>query len=288
MAAEYVGRFAPSPSGPLHAGSLLAALASFLDARANNGRWLVRIEDIDPPREQAGADRLILQTLTAHGLLWDDVVVYQSTRHSRYNAILDQLAQAQQIYHCNCTRQRLQSLNYRYDRHCLTEPPAVDAPAALRFRAPDVTVVFDDRIVGTQAQDLTREGDGVIHRKDGLYAYMLAVVVDDIDQGITDIVRGEDILPVTGRQIALYQALNAVPPRYAHIPLALGADGRKLSKQNGAPALDNTTPAANLFQALSALKQNPPPELANVSVQEILDWAVANWRIEQLRPSASN
>lgn len=288
MAAEYVGRFAPSPSGPLHAGSLLAALASFLDARANNGRWLVRIENIDPPREQAGADQCILQTLTAHGLDWDGEVVYQSTRHARYNDILHGLSHAQQIYRCNCTRQRLQSLNYRYDRYCVSHPPPLDTPAALRFRAPDTTVLFTDRILGIQAQDLTREGDGVIHRKDGLYAYMLAVVVDDIDQGVTDIVRGEDILPVTGRQIALYQALNAPLARYAHIPLALGADGRKLSKQNGAPALDNTTPAANLFQALSALKQNPPPALADAQVSEILDWAVGNWRIEQLQASCNS
>lgn len=283
MAAGYLGRFAPSPSGPLHAGSLLAALASFLDARSQSGRWLVRIEDIDPPREQAGADQIILDTLIAHGLIWDGDVVYQSKRHARYDEILAELTARDLVYRCNCTRQRLQSLNYRYDRHCQTNPPPVDAPAALRFRAPDKTVLFDDRVLGRQAQDLRREGDGVIHRKDGLYAYMLAVVIDDIDAGITDIVRGEDILPVTARQIALYQALNAAVPRYAHIPLALAQDGRKLSKQNGAPALDNSKPAENLFSALIFLQQNPPVELAGESVAAILDWAIAHWEMERLR-----
>lgn len=285
MAANYTGRFAPSPSGSLHFGSLLAALASFLDARAHDGRWLLRIEDLDPPREQAGADQWIQQTLAAHGLLWDGEPIYQSRRHAAYDEALTQLSTQGLSYRCNCTRQRLHGLGQCYDRHCYHHPPPADQPAALRFRAPDEMVVFDDRVLGEQRQNLCVEGDGIVRRKDGLYAYMLAVVVDDHLDGINAVVRGADILPATGRQLALWQALgSSPPPTYAHIPLALAEDGRKLSKQNGAPALDNTRPASNLYQALAALQQAPPPELAKLNVAEVLDWAVTHWSLVPLRP----
>ncbi|TXH52319.1 MAG: tRNA glutamyl-Q(34) synthetase GluQRS [Cellvibrionales bacterium] len=276
------GRFAPSPSGPLHFGSLLAAVASFVDARAAGGRWLLRIEDIDPPREMAGADRLILDTLACHGLHWDGTVLYQSTRHARYREVLDDLLARGQIYRCACTRARLISLHRVYDGYCRQHPPPADAACALRLQLPEKSVVFDDRIQGVQVQHLAEAGDCIIHRKDGLFAYQLAVVVDDIDQGVTDIVRGNDILPSTGAQIHLTQLLGGTTPRYAHVPVLLGADGHKLSKQSFAPALDNSRAASNLCRVLALLGQKPPLDLANELPETVLQWAVTHWDITQI------
>ena len=280
------GRFAPSPSGPLHFGSLLAAVASFVDARAAGGRWLLRMEDIDPPREMAGADRLILDTLACHGLHWDGAVLYQSTRHARYREVLDDLLARGQIYRCACTRARLISLHRVYDGYCRQHPPPADAACALRLQLPEKSVVFDDRIQGVQVQHLAEAGDCIIHRKDGLFAYQLAVVVDDIDQGVTDIVRGSDILPSTGAQIHLTELLNGTTPRYAHVPVLLGADGHKLSKQSFAPAVDNRRASANLHYVLQQLKQNPPLDLAHEAPEVVLQWAVAHWDITQIATTA--
>ncbi|HRF88585.1 MAG: tRNA glutamyl-Q(34) synthetase GluQRS [Cellvibrionales bacterium] len=280
------GRFAPSPSGPLHFGSLLAAVASFVDARAAGGRWLLRMEDIDPPREMAGADKLILSTLEQHGLHWDGAVLYQSTRHARYREVLDDLLARGQIYRCACTRARLISLHRVYDGYCRQHPPPADAACALRLQLPEKSVVFDDRIQGVQVQHLAEAGDCIIHRKDGLFAYQLAVVVDDIDQGVTDIVRGSDILPSTGAQIHLTELLNGTTPRYAHVPVLLGADGHKLSKQSFAPAVDNRRASANLHYVLQQLKQNPPLDLAHEAPEVVLQWAVAHWDITQIATTA--
>jgi glutamyl-Q tRNA(Asp) synthetase len=276
------GRFAPSPSGPLHFGSLLAAVASFVDARAAGGRWLLRIEDIDPPREMAGADRLILDTLACHGLHWDGTVLYQSTRHAAIAKYWDDLLARGQIYRCACTRARLISLHRVYDGYCRQHPPPADAACALRLQLPEKSVVFDDRIQGVQVQHLAEAGDCIIHRKDGLFAYQLAVVVDDIDQGVTDIVRGNDILPSTGAQIHLTQLLGGTTPRYAHVPVLLGADGHKLSKQSFAPALDNSRAASNLCRVLALLGQKPPLDLANELPETVLQWAVTHWDITQI------
>lgn len=280
------GRFAPSPSGPLHFGSLLAAVASFVDARAAGGRWLLRMEDIDPPREMAGADKLILSTLEQHGLHWDGAVLYQSTRHARYREVLDDLLARGQIYRCACTRARLISLHRVYDGYCRQHPPPADAACALRLQLPEKSVVFDDRIQGVQVQHLAEAGDCIIHRKDGLFAYQLAVVVDDIDQGVTDIVRGSDILPSTSAQIHLTELLNGTTPRYAHVPVLLGADGHKLSKQSFAPAVDNRRASANLHYVLQQLKQNPPLDLAHEAPEVVLQWAVAHWDITQIATTA--
>ena len=276
------GRFAPSPSGPLLFGSLLAAVASFVDARAAGGRWLLRMEDIDPPREMAGADKLILSTLEQHRLHWDGAVLYQSTRHARYREVLDDLLARGQIYRCACTRARLISLHRVYDGYCRQHPPPADAACALRLQLPEKSVVFDDRIQGVQVQHLAEAGDCIIHRKDGLFAYQLAVVVDDIDQGVTDIVRGNDILPSTGAQIHLTQLLGGTTPRYAHVPVLLGADGHKLSKQSFAPALDNSRAASNLCRVLALLGQKPPLDLANELPETVLQWAVTHWDITQI------
>lgn len=273
------GRFAPSPSGPLHFGSLLAALASFLDARARGGRWLVRMEDLDPPREMPGADRLILSTLEQHALHWDGDVLYQSTRHARYREVLADLQARGLAYRCACSRARLAALDHVYDGYCRTHIPPADRASAIRLQLPDESVQFDDRIQGVQQQNLAASGDCIIHRKDGLYAYQLAVVVDDIDQGVTDVVRGSDILEATGRQIYLTRLLGGAALHYAHIPVALDADGQKLSKQNHAPALDNSQPSQNLCRALAGLGQDPPAGLVGEVPETVVKWAVTHWNI---------
>lgn len=278
----YVGRFAPSPSGPLHFGSLIAALGSFLQARAQAGRWLVRIEDIDPPREMAGASELILHTLEAHGLHWDGEVMFQSRRHGRYDEIIEQLYRAGDLYWCRCTRREIMAGGGFYGGHCraLGLPPE---GCAARLRQHHPVYHFDDALQGhiSVPTELAEE-DFIIRRRDGLYAYNLAVVVDDMDSGITEIVRGADLLEPTVRQIALYQTLGAQVPAWVHLPLAVLADGHKLSKQNHAPALglDEVRPA--LWRALAFLGQHPPAELVSGTIEEMIAWGIAHWRLEQV------
>ncbi len=247
----------------------------------------MRMEDLDPPREVPGADQLILNTLVQHGLHWDDTVVYQSSRHERYRSVLAALEARQLTYRCACTRQRLAESDYRYDGFCRKNPPIDNVPCAIRLKVSDLPsgeassadIRFTDRIQGEVHNDLVSDsGDFVVHRKDGLFAYQLAVVVDDIDQGVTDVVRGSDILESTGRQIFLTRILGAPLPRYAHLPVLVGTDGLKLSKQNHAPALDVKTPSANLWQALYALGQNPSPLLLRESPETVLAWAVVHWQ----------
>lgn len=285
---SYTGRFAPSPSGPLHAGSLLTAVASYLDARASGGRWYVRMEDIDPPREVPGADRLILQTLERHALYWDGEVLYQSTRHVRYKDVLAGLAARNLVYRCSCTRTRLAGLGGHYDGQCRYHPPASDEACAWRIKVSDLPggevvssdVTLVDRIQGTIVSSLQKDGgDFVIHRKDGLFAYQLAVVVDDVDQGITDVVRGSDILASTARQVFLTQILGVEPPCYAHVPVLLGSDGQKLSKQNHAREVDDQQASKNLWVALQQLGQNPPPTLVESLPVDILAWGIAHWSV---------
>ena len=235
---HYRGRFAPSPTGPLHLGSALAALASWLDARAHGGQWLVRMEDLDPPREQPGADRLILDLLDAIGLRSDTAVLYQSYRSEVYAQAVAQLLDAGMAFECRCSRSDLAASEGLHRGPCRESAANAGRTPAIRLRVPDVEIEFDDRIQGRQRQNLRREvGDFVLRRADGPYAYQLAVVVDDAAQQITDIVRGADLLDSTPRQIYLQQCLGLPTPRYAHLPVVLGADGQKLSKQNLAPAL---------------------------------------------------
>lgn len=287
----YVGRFAPSPSGPLHYGSLVCALASFLDARAQGGRWLLRMEDIDPPREMPGAQDAILRTLELHGLLWDGDLLRQSTRYSAYSAVLAELQQHHLCYGCNCSRQRLQSLGGIYDGHCrLYPPPSTDA-VALRLKASDLpaaysdiptTIHFDDALQGPQLENLTALGDFVIHRKDGLFAYQLAVVVDDIAQGITHVVRGSDLLDTTARQIYLFNLLGKPAPHYCHIPVVVDAKQQKLSKQNHAPAVDDSTPTVNLWRAMGSLGLSPPTVLRNEQPHALLLWGIEQWVLDKV------
>lgn len=261
----YVGRFAPSPTGPLHAGSLVAALASWLDARAHGGRWLLRIEDVDAPRSVAGADALIRAQLSSCGLTWDGEVMVQSTRDAAYAAAFAALRAAGQVYPCACTRREIADsiANVRehafgrelvYPGTCRAGLAPGRAPRAWRVRVPAGAIGFDDVLAGRRSQDLAREvGDFVLRRADGLWAYQLAVVVDDIAQGVTHVVRGADLIDSTARQLHLIRLLGGTPPEYLHVPVVTSADGEKLSKQTGAAAIDPAGAAAALAAAWSHL-----------------------------------
>jgi glutamyl-Q tRNA(Asp) synthetase len=238
----YRGRFAPSPTGPLHAGSLVAALASWLDARSHGGKWLIRIENIDTPRERPGAAAEQLAQLERYGMFSDEAVLYQSTRAPAYEAALQRLSRTGQTFYCRCTRAQLQgaaegdAAPAAYPGTC--RALELGPPGALRLRVPAGVITFTDRAAGTLAQDVAREvGDFILRRSDGLWAYQLAVVVDDAAQGITDVVRGADLLDNTPRQIALQRALGLASPRTLHVPLLRDAQGRKLSKHDGAQPL---------------------------------------------------
>ncbi len=281
--APYRGRFAPSPTGPLHAGSVLAALASYLDARAHKGRWLVRMEDLDPPRESKEAADAILRTLETLGLHWDESVVYQSQRSAAYDDALAQLDKSQLLYACNCSRQKLSGAGPVYPGWCRDHHIVRGSATALRCLVPDADFGFIDRLQGPYTQQLAREvGDFIVRRRDGLFAYQLAVVVDDAWQGITDVVRGIDLIDSTPRQIHLQRQLGLPTPRYAHVPVVVNAEGQKLGKQQYAAAVDDTRPAAVLFRTLQRLQQHPEPQLANAMPAEILAWAIAHWQPQNL------
>ncbi len=280
---SYRGRFAPSPSGLLHFGSLIAALASFLDAKSTvdlqgrQGTWLVRIEDIDPPREQAGASTAILATLDAFGLHWDEQVLYQSQQSELYKHTLNNLKQQGLSYYCQCTRATIKVHGGIYQGHCRTlHKPAQHS--ATRLINQHGLYDFDDIFQGKVSCDknLAKE-DFIIHRKDGLFAYQLAVVVDDIHQGINHVIRGCDLLNPTVRQLTLFKTLCKQVPQYGHVPLAVTAQGYKLSKQNKAPAIDNKNPQPALFAALEFLGQMPEEYLIHESVTDIINWAVKHW-----------
>jgi glutamyl-Q tRNA(Asp) synthetase len=301
LAVNYIGRFAPSPTGPLHFGSLVAALASHLDARSNGGQWRVRMEDLDPPREVPGAANAIISSLEKHGLTWDGDILYQSQRATAYADILAHLDTANLLYPCYCSRRSTIAAGGVYPGTCRRgEPPsgkqrsgALKAlrqnhePAALRLKTsalPDAfshassLIEFDDLIFGLQRHHLSDStGDFIVRRKDDLIAYQLAVVVDDIAQRITHVIRGSDLLGATAQQIFLWQLLGAPLPVYGHIPVATDRAGQKLSKQRGAAPLDDTEAASNLCRALHFLGQPAPDELHHASCPEILQWAVAHW-----------
>ncbi|MFT5719998.1 MAG: glutamyl-Q tRNA(Asp) synthetase [Motiliproteus sp.] len=287
---SYRGRFAPSPTGALHFGSLLAALASFLDARAHQGRWLLRMEDLDPPREIKGAADQILRTLEGFGFYWDGPVRYQSQHLDHYAQAVHQLLEQQKAYACSCSRQQLMQQRQRQQAPsscCSCSRQQIgDQPAAIRVRVQDGLtglIEFNDGIQGNypqQPRQPFREpvGDFVIRRKDGFYAYQLAVVIDDADQQISHIVRGYDLIDSTPRQIYLQQLLQLATPEYAHIPILVNDSGQKLSKQTFASALDPRRPEPSLFQALTLLGHRPPEDLRAASTHEMLDWGVNHWR----------
>ena len=278
----YIGRFAPSPSGPLHFGSLVAALGSYLDAHAHLGQWLVRIEDIDTPRVRSGADAEILRTLEAYGLHWHGDVIWQSKRLERYQHVAQELVEQGAVYGCHCSRKTIKALGGIYNGHCRNLALSGDH-LALRLIQQYPTYSYVDRLQGcikvpaAQAQE-----DYIIKRRDGLFAYQLVVVIDDIDQGVTDVVRGADLLMPTARQIGLFSQLGHQAPRYLHLPLAVASPGFKLSKQNYAPAIDRTSPQPALFDALRFLGLKPDPELRHAPVEDMITWGIKHYRSESL------
>jgi glutamyl-Q tRNA(Asp) synthetase len=288
----YVGRFAPSPSGLLHAGSLVAAIASALDARAHGGRWLLRIEDLDPPREVPGAATQIVAQLRALGLLPDGPVVHQSTRGDRYLAAFESLRARGLVYPCACTRREIadshtdmgdapqRNRELVYPGTCRDGIAAGRSPRAWRLRVDAVVVHWQDRLGGRHREDLAREvGDFVLRRADGLWAYQLAVVVDDAEQKVTDVVRGADLLGSTARQIYLQELLGYPRPRYLHLPVVTDAHGEKLSKQTGALPIDTERPVAELNRALSHLGLEPvqTEDPAKFWEEATRRWAASRW-----------
>lgn len=287
----YRGRFAPSPSGPLHFGSLVAAVGSYLDARANDGEWLLRIEDVDQPRTVPGAADAILRTLAAFGFEWDGEVLVQSRRLDFYHAALVRLQLDGEVYPCACSRSEIAAHapprsvdgGLVYPGTCRAGLAGGRAARAWRLRLPDRTVAFDDRVQGRHQQNLAQAvGDIVLLRADGQYAYQLAVVADDAAQGITAVVRGVDLLDSTPRQIWLQQRLGLPTPSYAHLPVVTNAAGEKLSKQTRAAAVDASASNALLSAALDFLGQTVPAKVRAGSLSDLWRWAIAAWSVERV------
>ena len=285
------GRFAPSPTGPLHFGSLVAALASYCDARAAGGEWLVRIEDVDEPRSRTGAESAILDTLRRYGFAWDGPIIRQSERSAEYEHALARLRTIGSVYPCACTRRDLDAAPFGaageriYPGTCRDGVASERTPRAERVRVDATSIAFVDRLQGPQRQDLAREvGDFVVRRADGLFAYQLAVVVDDALQGVTTIVRGADLLASTPRQIFLQQLLGMPTPEYLHVPVAINRAGEKLSKQTHAQPLPND-PVPSLLAAWRFLDQRTP-DVRPSSADEFLAWAVHTWSRARLPPVA--
>ena len=286
---KYRGRFAPSPTGPLHFGSLVAAAGSFLEARTRGGEWLVRMEDLDPPRVEAGAADGILRTLEACGLDWDGQVLHQSARNDAYHSALHRLRELHLVYPCACSRREIADSAIAgtegpvYPGTCRGGIAAGRGARALRLDTSGAAIAFEDALQGHITCQLEREsGDFVLYRSDGVYAYQLAVVVDDAEQGITDVVRGADLLASTPRQIYIQQLLRLPQPRYAHLPVAVNARGEKLSKQTLALPVDAAQPLPALMAALSFLGQPPPLGLERATVRELWAWAMGNWRLDRV------
>ncbi len=296
----YRGRFAPSPTGPLHFGSLVAAVGSYLDAKHHQGKWLVRIEDLDTPRTVRGAADEILSTLEAYGLYWDDdagraapanlpgiarpTVLYQSQRTAAYEKAFHKLQAIGAVYPCCCTRKEIADSALHgidgqiYPGTCRNGMAQDRIARAWRVRVNDTRIAFDDALQGHITQHLENEvGDFVVKRADGLFAYQIAVVVDDAFQGITHIVRGADLLYSTPRQIYLQRLLGLNTPAYMHLPVAVNAQGEKLSKQTLARPVEKSNAVSTLFDTLVFLRQNPPAKLGLGTIEEILAWAAANW-----------
>lgn len=282
----YRGRFAPSPTGPLHLGSLYTALAGFLQARQQQGQWLVRIDDIDTPRCVPGAADRILRTLERFGLHWDAEIHYQSRQLESYQQALQTLEEQGRLYPCVCSRKSLESSGPVYSGRCRGRRLDLTQAHALRVEVHHHPIEFKDRIQGCYRQNLASSfGDFIVRRRDGFYAYQLAVVVDDHQAGVTEVLRGADLLDNTPRQIHLQRLLGYPSPAYAHIPILVDSRGHKLSKQTGAPPVDGTDPGLVLHTLLKLLGQAPPKEIERAPVEEILGWAISHWSIEKIPPT---
>lgn len=286
---RYRGRFAPSPTGPLHFGSLVAAVGSYLEAKSCRGEWLVRIENIDSPREVTGAAKEILDTLEALGMEWDGEVVYQDQRHEAYQAALAMLEQQGMVYPCTCSRKEIADSGIigreaaAYPGTCRAGLSGYRNSVSLRVLTHDDPIEFNDILLGPVRQQLTNTtGDFVLRRADGIYTYQLAVVVDDAAQGVTHVVRGSDLLDSTPRQIYLQYLLGYSTPTYMHLPLVTNTQGEKLSKQTRAAAIDLSNPVAQLVSALEFLGQNPPAEMIESSLTSFWQWSLANWTLQKI------
>jgi len=286
LTSGYRGRFAPSPTGPLHFGSLLAAVASYLQARSQSGAWLLRIDDIDPPREISGAADDIIATLDSHGFEWDEPILWQSRRLDYYRSRTNSLLADDLAFRCTCSRQDVRASGNHgrsgpiYPGNCRNKQlTSIDAPAAaIRARAGGGHVRFEDAARGAQERLAQRDyGDFIVQRRDGLPAYNMASVADDAAQGITEVVRGVDLLESTAIQIRLQQMLNYPTPAYMHLPLALNSAGQKLSKQNSALSVSTLDRSYNILNCLSFLEQNPPAELKGAGLAKVWDWGIQNW-----------
>jgi len=278
---SYIGRFAPSPTGSLHLGSLVAALGSYADARSRGGRWLVRMEDLDRARVVKGAAARMLRTLELFGLTWDGVVEYQSEHTARYAEALETLRARGVTFECSCSR-RERDREGGYPGTC-REGPTRSGPTATRFRVDASVVSVEDRLQGRCDFLLHERGDVIIRRRDGAFAYQLAVVVDDALQGVTDVVRGADLLDSTPWQIALQHALTLPTPRYAHLPLVVEPDGEKLAKSRRSIPIGVGTAGRELYEALTLLHQDPPAALESESGPVVVQWACTHWQPERLR-----
>ncbi|MEE4243830.1 MAG: tRNA glutamyl-Q(34) synthetase GluQRS [Kangiellaceae bacterium] len=286
---HYRGRFAPSPTGPLHFGSLYSAVASYVDAKANHGQWLIRIEDLDPPREVAGAADEIIATLASFGLHSDEPILFQSTRLEAYQAIADELLEHSHAYYCHCSRKQIQATGGVYQNICREKKlaPGKQAsdhqPMAIRLQQTSARTGFIDAI--QQAYQLPKEQVGedfIIKRRDDLFAYQLAVVADDIEQNITHIVRGADLIDSTLKQLTLYDALGKPYPKYAHVPMIVDQHDQKLSKQNYAPAISACDAQRYLVEVLELLGQQPDASLVDYDCETILQWAINHWSLAKI------
>jgi len=292
--ANYRGRFAPSPSGPLHKGSLVAAVASYLEAKRHNGQWLIRMEDVDESRNVKGAADEILRSLEAYGFEWDGEVIYQTQRKQTYIDALQQLKDQKLIYPCTCSRKDLKTLadsgqlksgplGYIYPGTCINKTFEAIATKnySIRIKTGASTISFEDSLQGNYSQQLnTDSGDFIIQRRDSLFAYQLAVVVDDAFQDITHVVRGIDLIDSTPRQIYLQQCLNLPPLKYTHLPVILNSRGEKLSKQTGAEGIGSTANIPLLLECLDFLGQAPPAELKTETLSTVWEWARTHWQLQ--------
>lgn len=291
----YVGRFAPSPTGQLHFGSLVAAVSSYCEAKTHDGKWLLRMEDLDKPREVKGAATTILKQLEAFGFEWDDTILYQSQRSEFYADALALLKNQHLVYPCTCTRREIADSSLHlgiegaiYPGTCLHHAIKDNAATAWRIKTPNKIFCFNDAIQGNTCQNLHQDiGDFILKRADGLFAYQLAVVVDDAAQGVTNIVRGADLLNSTPRQIYLQQMLHYSTPYYAHVPIACNSAGEKLSKQTLASPLQTEKNTYHLFCALQFLGQRPPRSLQFETPKIIWQWAKSNWQLAKIPPFKS-
>ncbi len=289
MAQGYRGRYAPTPSGPLHFGSLVCALASYLDAKAQHGVWLLRMDDLDLPRVASGAVSEILRALEAHGLCWDEAERYQSQQREAYAAAFERLQEQGWVYACGCSRREIADSRVHaehgpiYPGTCRHGMASDKALRGWRVHTHGVRIQFQDRVQGPISLNLEQEiGDFIVRRGDGSVAYQLASVVDDAAMQVSDIVRGADLIDSTARQCYLQSLLGLPQPRYLHLPVALNSAGEKLSKQTLAPALDLTAPQSNLVRALDFLGQRPQAALRALSVKDLLSWAAGHWRVDRI------